>query len=366
MFRPYVLVAIGVACAVLTSVSGAEQPAADRVSSETLLSEANEIPGGFCVVAGCTNAQLAISLGDHDKFVVQALFPEASDLQQAREAIRACGVYGRVSAVLAPRQRLPYAENLINVVVVERFRDCAADGLSLAEIHRVLTPLGVVFLGVATGDDLELSDSVAAFRAQAEAAGFADIRLVQHAGSWIRASKPWPPDIDEWPHYLHAADGNPVANDRVVGPPEQYQWVADPVWAQSHETDSNLRCLVTARGRIYYLVNEAPTSLAGPESPPDKWFLTARDAFNGVTTLESAHPGMGLARVEAVVVHTASRRDSDQPRQTTGGGGRAALRHVGLPSAGQPDRRTNRERAQDVRRHGAALRRSWSTTANSS
>lgn len=38
---------------------------------------------------------------------------------------------------------------------------------------------------------------------------------------------------------------------------------------------------MTAKGRLYFIVNEAPTSLAGPESPPDKWSLQARDAFNG-------------------------------------------------------------------------------------
>ena len=44
----------------------------------------------------------------------------------------------------------------------------------------------------------------------------------------MRLRKPWPAEIDQWTHYLHGADGNPVARDRVVGPPEHYQWIAEP------------------------------------------------------------------------------------------------------------------------------------------
>jgi outer membrane protein assembly factor BamB len=39
---------------------------------------------------------------------------------------------------------------------------------------------------------------------------------------------------------------------------------------------------VSARGRLFYIADEAPISLLGDHSLPDKWFLTARDAFNGV------------------------------------------------------------------------------------
>ncbi|KPK45383.1 MAG: hypothetical protein AMK72_11140, partial [Planctomycetes bacterium SM23_25] len=92
----------------------------------------------------------------------------------------------------------------------------------------------------------------------------------------------WPSDIDEWTHYLHGADGNPVAQDRIVGPPKHYQWISGPLWLRSHETDSSVCTLVTARGRLFAIVDEAPISLAGQHDLPDKWFLVARDAFNGV------------------------------------------------------------------------------------
>ncbi len=276
------LFAVTVYCTTSLPVICRGEGSADSEPGKTLLGDSG-IPGGICVVAGAAGADLTLSLAEQREFLVHALFEDEAELGRAREAIRARGVYGRVSADRSDLRRLPYADNLINVVVVERHQEIAPGGLSLDEIFRVLAPLGVVYFGGQGVDGGSGPDWAVGLREQAQSAGFARVEMVRTAGTWLKATKPWPEDIDQWSHHLHGADGNPVANDRVVGPPARYQWVGDPVWAQSHETDSSLRCLVTAQGRLYYIVNEAPTSLAGPESPPDKWFLAARDAFNGVS-----------------------------------------------------------------------------------
>jgi len=243
------------------------------------------IPGGICVVAGCTDEKLPVALAAESRFVIHALYQDQSRLADARRAICRAGVYGRVSADLWDQRHLPYAENLINVVIVAGPELPGAEALSAAEIHRVLAPLGVVYLACPTTAQDDQSDETPQLKpltTELEKAGFCKIEPIDAGATWLKATKPWPAEIDQWTHYLHGPDGNPVADDRVVAPPAHYQWVAEPRWAQSHETDSSFRCLVTAQGRLYYIVNEAPTSLAGPESPPDKWFLAARDAFNGV------------------------------------------------------------------------------------
>jgi outer membrane protein assembly factor BamB len=103
------------------------------------------------------------------------------------------------------------------------------------------------------------------------------------AGAYALAvRKAWPESIDEWTHFLHGPDCNPVARDRVVGPPKHYRWISEPMWQRSHETDSSISSLVTAAGRLFTIVDQAPTSLPGQHPLPDKWSLTARDAFNGV------------------------------------------------------------------------------------
>ncbi|MHC4370002.1 MAG: outer membrane protein assembly factor BamB family protein, partial [Planctomycetota bacterium] len=182
-----------------------------------------------------------------------------------RAAIRSTGNYGAVSADYSKHDYLPYAENLINLVVV---KDCArVEDLSVGEVFRVLAPLGAAYFSNA--------ESVAS---RLTASGF----QVSRIGDWIKAVKPWPKEIDEWTHNLHDADGNPVANDSVVGPPKHYQWISGPTWLRSHESDSSLRTIVTSCGRLFYIADEGPISLLGDHDLPDKWFLVARDAFNGV------------------------------------------------------------------------------------
>jgi outer membrane protein assembly factor BamB len=90
--------------------------------------------------------------------------------------------------------------------------------------------------------------------------------------------KPWPDAIDEWTHWLHSADGNAVADDRVVGPPRHVQWVAPPQWLRHHEASPSVSAMVSSGGRLFAIINEAP---AGIDGLPDRWAIVARDAFNG-------------------------------------------------------------------------------------
>lgn len=210
--------------------------------------EASGITGGLVVYVGCGDGRLIAALRASESFVVQGLDPSAEAVAAARRRLLAAGCYGPVSVREFHGQQLPYAENLVALLVVDhRF------SLPREEIIRVLRPGGVALTLGADGATI--------------------------AG---RIEKPWPEQIDQWTHYLHGADGNPVARDTVVGPPKHCQWVAGPLWLRSHESDSSVRTLVTAAGRLFSIVDEAPASLLGPHDLPDKWFLVARDAFSGV------------------------------------------------------------------------------------
>lgn len=206
------------------------------------------VPGGICLVLGDKSGDTAVEAGKNRQFTVQALCAKSDTLGETRKSIQRAGLYGKVSASIFNGKQLPYTDNLINLVIVAD-RECKVEK---DEIIRVLAPGGIAFI---QGNKIE---------------------------------KPWPEEIDQWTHFLHGPNGNPVANDTTVGPPKHYQWQSGPKWAQSHETDTNFRCLITSNGRLYYLVNMAPTSLAGPQSPPDKWALQSRDAFNG--TMLWSHP----------------------------------------------------------------------------
>ncbi len=60
------------------------------------------------------------------------------------------------------------------------------------------------------------------------------------------------------------------------------QWMVGPKWQRAHDTDANMNALVSAGGRVFYMVDEAPIGLPGANGLPDRWMLAARDAFNGL------------------------------------------------------------------------------------
>ena len=278
------LILAAVSCCLLTSRLWAAD--SDALSAKTLetaarIVETSAAPGGICAVVGCRDADLPLALAKQGSFVVHALGAEPALCDRLRQQIRSHGVYGTVSADELQAGRLPYADNLVNIIVVDSYPDLPEERLSLAELARTLAPLGTACIGTSSAA-AESEKWMKTLASRLEALGLTDITTDKTGGCWVCAKKPWPADIDEWTHYLHAADGNPVAQDLVVAPPKHYQWVSGPVWQRSHETTSSVSTLVTARGKLFYIVDEAPISLAGQHSLPDKWCLTARDAFNGV------------------------------------------------------------------------------------
>lgn len=234
---------ITVACLLLASAR------ADVSETATQIVRASGAPGGICAILGATDANLALAIAKQGKFVVHCLARDAKTCDALRKTIRASGPYGTVSADVLSGDQLPYTDNLVNIVVTSG--ECR---VAREEMLRALAPNGVA---ISANPKSEIHNPT----------------LV----------KPWPADIDEWTHYLHGADGNPVANDRVVGPPRHYQWIEGPMWLRDHETDSSVSTLVTAQGRLFAIIDEGPIGLAGQHAVPDKWFLVARDAFNGVT-----------------------------------------------------------------------------------
>jgi hypothetical protein len=163
--------------------------------------------------------------------------------------------YGRVTIEPWSGTRLPYASELVNVVIVSSAEWRVAD----TEIARVLAPRGVAVV------PNKLAFQVSGLSGQS-------------VGDWHVYHKPVPTTIDSWTHYLHDAAGNAVANDRKVGPPKRLQWAAGPDHARHHDALASLSAMVSSEGRLFTIYDEGPISLM--HCRPD-WQLIARDAFNG-------------------------------------------------------------------------------------
>lgn len=215
---------------------------AERILDET------STTGGLVVHLNCHHPSaegLTAALRADDSFLVQGLTGSDADVNRLRGRLSAGGLYGPVSVSLLVGDRLPYTDNLVRLVVVSGKSPVAED-----EIRRVLSPGGdAVFLD-------------------------ADGRIVS------RLTKPWPTDTDQWTHFLHDSDNNPVSTDTRVGPPRRFQWIGGPLWSRSHEHAPSIVGGVTAGGRMFYMEDEGPRGIIDTRIP-EKWSLVARDAFSG-------------------------------------------------------------------------------------
>jgi outer membrane protein assembly factor BamB len=213
-----------------------------KADSAKEILDASGVKGGLIVHLGCGNGILTAQLRAGDQYFVHGLDTNEAEVTTARNNLIQKGIYGPVSVDQWDGEHLPYADNLVNLIVAEE-----PEKLSENELLRALAPMGVA--------------------------------LLHQNGQWKKVSKSWPTEMDQWTHYFHGPDGNPVAQDSIVGPPERLQWIGSPRWSRHHDHMASMTSLVSAGGRLFYIFDEGPTASI---QLPSKWRLIARDAFNGV------------------------------------------------------------------------------------
>lgn len=200
--------------------------------------EDSGIKGGLVVRVGCRQGKDLAGLLKNERYLVHGLDVDPGNIARVRAFLLSHGMYGPVSAAVFDGRHLPYTDNLVNLLILNE----SPSRLGEEEIRRVLVPGGVAMLG------------------------------------GKRIVKPWPANIDDWTHYLHGADNNAVVQDTVVAAPRTIQWVSYPKWARSHEEAASVSAMVSARGRVFAIIDEAPNVSIRFMA---NWKLVARDAFNG-------------------------------------------------------------------------------------
>ncbi len=226
-----------------TTFLDAAEPRGGETDLARRILESTDVQGGLVVHVGCGRGKLTAALDIAPQYIIHGLDTDEANVAAARRHIRSLGEYGRVSVARFDGVALPYADNMVNLIVAENLGQ-----VSEAEVLRVLAPGGVAHVGKGTDA--------------------------------TKTIKPWPEAIDEWTHFLHSASNNAVAQDTQVGPPRRLQWVCGPLWTRSHEFLSSFCAMVSAKGRIFYIFDEGQTGITS-KSIPEKWTLIARDGFNG-------------------------------------------------------------------------------------
>ena len=217
--------------------------AADVKATVGQIFDGTGVRGGLVVHLGCGDGTLTAALRVSERHLVHGLDASEANVTAARRNVESAGLYGPVSIAHLSGARLPYADNMVNLLVIEDMGKVAP-----SETMRVLCPNGVAYM--------------------------------RKGDKWVKSVKPRPKQMDEWTHWLHGPDGNAVAQDTLVGPPRRMQWTARPIWSRHHNLMVSLSAMVSAGGRVFTIVDEAPPAMTGDS--PDKWVLIARDAFNGI------------------------------------------------------------------------------------
>ena len=219
--------------------AGTARAAASPADQARAILDATGVTGGLVVHLGCGDGRLTAALRAGDAYVVHGLDADAASVAKARATIHGLGLYGDVSVDHWAGDRLPYADNLVNLLVADDL-----GGVPVADVMRILAPNGVALVG------------------------------------GKKTVKPYPKTMDQWSHYLHDAGNNAVAADKLVGPPRSMRWGGPPLWLRSHETPSGFEALVSSGGRLFYIFDEGLIGITD-QRLPERWALVCRDAFNG-------------------------------------------------------------------------------------
>ncbi|MFW6171030.1 MAG: class I SAM-dependent methyltransferase, partial [Planctomycetota bacterium] len=96
------------------------------------------LDGGLVVELGVKDVDFTAALGRPEAVTLQALDTDPRRVAEARQQLEAKGLYGPISVARFDGKNMPYADNLVNMVVTHD-REIPQE-----EIFRVLVPGGVL------------------------------------------------------------------------------------------------------------------------------------------------------------------------------------------------------------------------------
>jgi hypothetical protein len=85
------------------------------------------VKGGLIVHLNCGDGILTESLMANDSYLVQGLDPEIENVRRAREYIASKREYGPISVDRLTEARLPYRDNMVDLIVAEDLGEISAE-----------------------------------------------------------------------------------------------------------------------------------------------------------------------------------------------------------------------------------------------
>jgi len=202
------------------------------------------VAGGICCVAQCADPEFPVALARQSKWIVHVLEADEARAEALRDRARALGLRPPGFVVEHwTEDRLPYVENLVDLVIAPDTPPDYWTNARQAEVLRALRPGGKLYK-----------------------------RATNATAPWDVAMKPPTAGVDDWSHWEHGPDNNPVSTDTVIRAPYMTQWLGLPYYiAMPAVTTAAGGRIFLAMGHIAHHEREEP------------WLntLLARNGYNG-------------------------------------------------------------------------------------
>ena len=246
--------------------------AADVATLAAEIIEAADLERGLCSLLSVGDGELALELGSSGDFVVHGWDSRAADVATARARVDAAGLHGRgITVETGTLRALPYANDLVDLIVHLDLREDDLQTLRLQEVLRVLRPGGKAILGrlaSAPGEGISTALKTWLTAVDSVPALFRDDELVE----WMVLTRPPRAGQDDWSHWEHGPDNNPVSDDTVIKAPYLTQWLGAPYYIAMPAITT------AASGRIFIAIGHI-----AHHKREEVWLntLMARNGYNG-------------------------------------------------------------------------------------
>lgn len=202
------------------------------------------VAGGICCVTQCADLEFPVALARESTWIVHVLEADEARAAALRDQGLAIGLRPpRFVVEHWTEDRLPYVENLVDLIIAPDAPPEYWTDARQGEALRALRPGGKLYG-----------------------------RAADTAKAWDVTVKPPLAGVDDWSHWEHGPDNNPVSTDAVIRAPYMTQWLGLPYYiAMPAVTTAAGGRIFLAMGHIAHHEREEP------------WLntLLARNGYNG-------------------------------------------------------------------------------------
>jgi outer membrane protein assembly factor BamB len=233
------------------------------------LAKKTGIAGGLCCFPRVAEGDVALAfeLAKRPALVVYLSSSSAQDVARIRDAAEAEGILGRSLYVETSGATPPFADRLVDLLVVSDLRDADLTPELRSAWLRVLAPRrGAALVGRAKAAGAGLSQE--ALKRWTQDLPLAKV-LADDSGVWAILRTDLPAGSDPWTHRSHGSDNTQVSGDTTLKPPFLTQW-----WGMPRQEGFWGTTVVAGKGRMF--------SMRSSRNAWDHVFLTARSLTSGV------------------------------------------------------------------------------------